>query len=229
MLGVLLLVATAVGAAPEASATTGQLQSGTVPSAFEPWVLKAGALCSQVGAPLVAAQLAAESGFDPLAVSPVGAQGAAQFMPYTWPGYGVDSDGNGVASPFDVGDAVMAQGRFDCELVGKMQAALDAGRVSGDVTDLMLAAYNAGPGAVYGAGGIPQNGETPAYVSRIRTLEAKYTQIGTGPSGHGVVPGGPFATNLPYRRSQLLDGHPLLVGGWQRQRAHQGHPRRRHR
>jgi cell wall-associated NlpC family hydrolase len=197
LLTIVLLLTTVVGAEqPAAAAGAGQLQSGTVPANFEPWVLKAGALCAQVPAPLVAAQLQAESGFNPNAVSPAGAQGPAQFMPYTWPSYGVDSDGNGVASPFDIGDAVMAQGRFNCVLAGEMQTALDAGQVTGDVIDLVLAAYNAGAGAVRSAGGVPRNGETPAYVTRIRSLMATYTQIGTGGTGQGIVAGAPFAQNV---------------------------------
>jgi cell wall-associated NlpC family hydrolase len=214
VLSIVLLVTTVVGAQqPATAAGMGQLQSGTVPAVFEPWVLKAGALCAQVPAPLVAAQLEAESGFNPTAVSPAGAQGPAQFMPSTWPSYGVDSDGNGAASPFDIGDAVMAQGRFDCVLAGQMQTALDAGQVTGDVIDLVLAAYNAGAGAVRSGGGIPRNGETPAYVSRIRSRMATYTQIGTGGTGRGIVAGAPFAQNVIAAASSWMGTRYSWGGG----------------
>ena len=182
---------------PAAAATGGRLSGGQVPNGWEPWVLQAGSICPEVSAPLVAAQIDAESGWNPRAVSPAGAQGLSQFMPGTWPSYGKDSDGNGQVSPFDPGDAIVAQGTFDCALVGQMKAAVASGQVTGDVVDLVLASYNAGSGAVRAAGGVPRNGETPAYVSRIRSLEAKYTSVGTGVgAGAGIVAGGPFASNV---------------------------------
>jgi hypothetical protein len=55
-----------------------------------------------VGAALLAAQLYAESGFDPDARSPAGAQGIAQFMPGTAAGYGL-------SNPFDAEAAIDAQ------------------------------------------------------------------------------------------------------------------------
>lgn len=211
---VVLLLTSAVGAEqPVAMAGVGQLEAGRVPAEFESWVLEAGALCPQIPAPLVAAQLEAESNFNPRAVSPAGAEGAAQFMPYTWPSYGQDSDGNGVASPYDVGDAVMAQGRFDCVLAGQMQTALDAGQVSGNLIDLVLASYNAGAGAVRSAGGVPQNGETPAYVERIRSLMGSYTQVGTGTAGQGVVAGAPFGVNVVAAASSWMGTRYSWGGG----------------
>jgi cell wall-associated NlpC family hydrolase len=198
---------------PAAASGGGQLLAGRVPNGWEPWVLQAGSLCPEVGAPLVAAQIEAESGWNPQAVSPAGAQGLSQFMPGTWPSYGKDSDGNGRVSPFDPGDAIVAQGRFDCVLVGEMKTAVASGQVTGDVVDLVLASYNAGSGAVRLAGGVPQNGETPAYVTRIRSLEASYTAVGTGVgAGAGIVAGGPFASNMVAAGMQWI-GEVYAWGG----------------
>ena len=55
-----------------------------------------------VGAALLSAQLYAESGFNPHATSPAGAQGIAQFMPGTAAGYGL-------GNPFDPAAAIDAQ------------------------------------------------------------------------------------------------------------------------
>ena len=105
-----------------------------------------------VSAALLAAQLYAESGFNPYAVSPAGAQGIAQFMPGTARALGLDD-------PFDAAQAIDAQGRL-------MQALL---REFGSVP-LALAAYNAGPSAVGACGCIPPYPETQAYVARILGL-----------------------------------------------------------
>jgi len=105
-----------------------------------------------VSAALLAAQLYAESGFNPSAVSPAGAQGIAQFMPGTARALGLDD-------PFDARRAIDAQGHLMRDLL----------RQFGSVP-LALAAYNAGPGAVSGCGCIPPYPETQAYVTRILGL-----------------------------------------------------------
>ena len=120
----------------------------------------------------IAAQIDAESGWNPRAVSPAGAQGLSQFMPGTWAAYGRDDDGNGRVSPYDAGDAIMAQARYDCEIAASLR-----GVVAGDLLDLTLAGYNAGPGAVMLHGGVPPYAETRAYVAKIRGLASgKYAK-----------------------------------------------------
>ncbi|MDO8214061.1 transglycosylase SLT domain-containing protein [Conexibacter sp. CPCC 206217] len=122
-----------------------------VPAQFAPAIAQA-AQRWNVSAALLAAQLYAESGFNPFAVSSAGAQGIAQFMPGTAAAYGLDD-------PFDAPSAIDAQGRMMRDLL----------RQFGTVP-LALAAYNAGPGAVSGCGCIPPYPETQAYVARILGL-----------------------------------------------------------
>jgi soluble lytic murein transglycosylase-like protein len=102
-----------------------------------------------VGAALLAAQLYAESGFDPDARSPAGAQGIAQFMPGTAAGYGL-------SNPFDAEAAIDAQAHLMHDLLGQLGS-----------VPLALAAYNAGPAPVQACGCVPPYPETQAYVTKI--------------------------------------------------------------
>jgi soluble lytic murein transglycosylase-like protein len=105
---------------------------------------------------LLAAQLQVESGFDPRAVSPAGAQGIAQFMPGTWAG---PWNPWRAASPFDPAAAIPAQARF---MAGLLHA-------FGGSAELALAAYNAGPArARQPASSWPA--ETRAYVPAVLGL-----------------------------------------------------------
>ena len=104
---------------------------------------------------VLAALLRVESGFDPRAVSPAGAQGIAQFMPAT-------AAAMGVRDPFDPDVAIPAAA-----------ALLAAHRRRFGSLELALAAYNAGPGAVARHGGVPPFRETRAYVARILALAGR--------------------------------------------------------
>jgi hypothetical protein len=122
-----------------------------VPDRFRDPLLRSAARWN-ISAALLAAQLMAESGFDPYAVSPAGAQGIAQFMPGTAASYGL-------RDPFDPEAAIDAQARMMSGLL----------RHFGSVR-LALAAYNAGSGAVDGCDCVPAYPETVAYVARILAL-----------------------------------------------------------
>jgi hypothetical protein len=123
-----------------------------VPSRFHDPIARA-ALRWNVPMDLLAAQLYAESGFNPFAPSPAGAQGIAQFMPGTARGYGLED-------PFDPVAAIDAQAHLMSDLLERF-----GGRAA-----LALAAYNAGAGAVERYGGVPPFAETRAYVARILGL-----------------------------------------------------------
>ncbi|HEY3192067.1 MAG TPA: transglycosylase SLT domain-containing protein, partial [Solirubrobacterales bacterium] len=101
---------------------------------------------------LLAAQLMAESGFNPRAVSPAGALGIAQFIPSTARSYGL-------RDPFDPVASIDAQAHLMSDLLRRFGS-----------VPLALAAYNAGPGAVAACGCVPPYPETRAYVARILAL-----------------------------------------------------------
>jgi transglycosylase-like protein with SLT domain/D-alanyl-D-alanine carboxypeptidase-like protein/putative Flp pilus-assembly TadE/G-like protein len=122
-----------------------------VPARFQAPIARA-AQRWNVGAALLAAQLYAESGFNPFARSPAGAQGIAQFMPGTALGYGL-------RNPFDPVAAIDAQAHLMRDLLRRFAS-----------VPLALAAYNAGSGAVAGCMCVPAIPETRAYVARILGL-----------------------------------------------------------
>lgn len=151
-----MIVLAISGSSPTPPATPGGgLNTGAVPAAYVQLVQSAGSLCPGITAPAIAAQLDAESGWNPNASSPVGAQGIAQFMPGTWATWGKDYNSNGTNSPLDPGDAIPAQGHFMCALYAQVTSLLATKKVSGDPLDLALAGYNAGLGNVISAGGDP--------------------------------------------------------------------------
>jgi hypothetical protein len=124
---------------------------GFVPPRFAPAIASA-AQRWNVSAAVLAAQLYAESGFNPFARSPAGAQGIAQFMPSTARGYGL-------RDPLDPDASIDAQAHYLRDLLRTLGA-----------VPLALAAYNAGPERVRRCGCIPAIPETQAYVAQILGL-----------------------------------------------------------
>ncbi|MFC5724865.1 NlpC/P60 family protein [Streptomyces gamaensis] len=172
---------------PYSGAIGGGLKPGSVPAQFAVWIEKAAGACPGLPAPVLAAQLEAESNFNPNAQSSAGAQGIAQFIPSTWKTYGTDANGNGVNSPFDPPDAITAQGRYMCELLHDAQKS----GFPGEPVELALAGYNAGWGAVTRYRGVPPRsfagGQTYDYVRSIMAAARKFTAT-AGPSGPVDLP-----------------------------------------
>jgi hypothetical protein len=122
-----------------------------VPSRFRQPLLRSAARWN-VSAALLAAQLMAESNFNPFAGSPAGARGIAQFMPGTAVAYGL-------RDPFDPVEAIDAEAHLMSDLIHQLGS-----------PQLALAAYNAGPAPVEACRCVPAIPETQAYVSRILAL-----------------------------------------------------------
>ncbi|MGE3909716.1 MAG: lytic transglycosylase domain-containing protein [Chloroflexota bacterium] len=108
---------------------------------------------------LIAAVMQTESNFNPEAVSGAGARGLMQLMPAT-------ARGLGVTDPSDPLQAVLGGAKLLGQLLEKYN-----GR-----TDLALAAYNAGSGAVDKFGGIPPYDETRKYVPLVLSAYERFRQ-----------------------------------------------------
>jgi soluble lytic murein transglycosylase-like protein len=99
----------------------------------------------------------AESGMQPDAVSPKGAQGVMQLLPATAREYRV-------RNPFSATESIQGGARYLSMLLK---------RYHGD-RRLAAAAYNAGMGTVQRYGGIPPYAETQAYVEKVEALYSLY-------------------------------------------------------
>ncbi|MEU6406259.1 bifunctional lytic transglycosylase/C40 family peptidase [Streptomyces sp. NPDC046985] len=196
---VLLLV---VGVYVASDDTTGGvgLAKGAVPAAYKNLVQKWGDLCPALNPALLAAQLYQESGFNPRARSAAAAEGIAQFIPGTWATHGVDGNGDGRRDVWDPDDAIPSAASYDCDLAKYVRS------VPGDVSDNMLAAYNAGADAVIRYRGVPPYGETQNYVKAITTLAQSFA----APVAR-VDPSHQAAASIAFAQSKL--GTPYLWGG----------------
>ncbi|MCZ0208190.1 C40 family peptidase [Streptomyces achromogenes] len=176
------------------------LAKGAVPAAYKQLVQRWGNLCPALSPALLAAQLYQESGWNPTVVSPADARGIAQFIPSTWATHGIDGDGDGKRDIWDPDDAIPSAASYDCELAKYVKD------VPGDVSDNMLAAYNAGAYRVIRAGGVPAISETRNYVKRIRSLEKSFA----APVSR-LDPSRQAAGAIAFAQSRL--GTPYLWGG----------------
>jgi cell wall-associated NlpC family hydrolase len=147
---------TAGGGFPVASVRPASLQtSGSLAGVpYAEMFVRAGAKYD-VSPKLLAAVAKVESGYNPKAVSPAGAQGLMQLMPGT-------ARGLGVRNSFDPEQAINGAAKL---LAGHLKEF--------DSVPLALAAYNAGGGAVHKYGGIPPFTETQAYVPKVQKALAK--------------------------------------------------------
>jgi soluble lytic murein transglycosylase len=107
---------------------------------------------------LVHAIIKAESNGQRKAVSPKGAKGVMQLMPFT-------SKRMRVIDPFDPIENIEGGIRYIKELLVSFE---------GDLTNT-VAAYNAGPAAVRKYGGVPPYQETRLYVRRVMDLYRQYS------------------------------------------------------
>lgn len=171
-----------------------------VPTEFVEIVTRAGSICPEIPPHLVAGMIEQESGWNQDVISPAGAVGIAQFMPETWQTHGkrASDDGN----PPDIHnphDQIWSLGNLMCYNIALSRTYIDTGLISGDLLELALAMYNAGPGNVLDYGGIPPFTETQNYVKQVQEKAKKY--LPDGPStanGNAILEEARKYLGVPY-------------------------------
>jgi soluble lytic murein transglycosylase-like protein len=119
-------------------------------------IVKAAATHYSVDADLIASVIAAESNFDPKAVSKKNARGLMQLLPETAARFGV-------RNIFDPQENIDAGTHYLRDLLQ---------RYNNDLA-LALAAYNAGPERVQHFGRVPPYAETASYIRRVKRAYEK--------------------------------------------------------
>lgn len=121
---------------------------------------------------LVDSVIRVESGYNPLAISPKGAQGLMQLIPATARRFGVEN-------VFDAEENIEAGVRYLKYLKGLFQD-----------DKLALAAYNAGEGAVLRHKGVPPYRETQEYVKRVAEKYGEARKLAETEQAPEVAPAG---------------------------------------
>ena len=130
--------ATATSGIAATSAARGAGTAGAIPAGYAEYAATISQVATDEGVPasLLAALVWSESSFHPDAVSSAGARGLTQLMPATAAGLDVDID--------NPTDNLRGGARYLRQMLDRFGS-----------PELALAAYNAGPGAVTRANGIP--------------------------------------------------------------------------
>jgi len=108
---------------------------------------------------LIKALIAAESSFNPKAISPAGAIGLMQLMPAT-------AKAMHINNPFSPRQSIYGGTRYIRTL---------ANQFNGNLVPT-IASYNAGPGAVKKYGGVPPYTETQQYVEKVLKIYRYYLE-----------------------------------------------------
>jgi hypothetical protein len=146
---------------------------------------------------LLEAMAEVESGGDPLSVSPKGALGLMQLMPATASEFSVLNPFNPVANLRGAADFLdYLRNRF-------------ANNPNLQGLPALLAAYNAGPGAVERYGGIPPYAETNRYVQRV--IERYANVLSAQNAAPPVLILGPTPYVIQLTGSHAMQPEPVLT------------------
>jgi len=150
------------------------ISNAPAPPARGPYreLIEAAASRYHVDAELIASVIAAESNFNPKAISRRNARGLMQLLPQT-------AAHLGVHNIFDPSENIDAGTHYLSDLLTLYK---------NDVA-LTLAAYNAGPLRVQQYGRVPPYAETQGYVRKVRTAYAK--RKAAAPTGAKAAPAAP--------------------------------------
>lgn len=173
------------------------LDSASVPPALLDHIEKAGALCTDIGPVVIAAQLRMESNFDEKKAGADGRKGIAQLTPEAFKQHGKDDDDNGETSPLDAADSIMAQGRHLCALYEEVKDLGPTGKESiNNPLSRTLAAYHVGVEEVRKVKGVPNVGDTQSYVMNVRFYFPQFAGLiaSVPPGSLSAVPTAPTTT-----------------------------------